>query len=276
MNADNLLTAMMQIYKYRNEVEEKEKVGLNGEIIKIRVKTDRAILAGHKILLKEKIGQGSYSKVKRAFDLDRFQEVAVKIIDRYKAPKDFQEKFLPRELDVWARVKHKNIIKMNKHLWNGEKIYMVLEFANNGDMLTHIQNLKGPVSDSACKLWIHQIFDAIKYLHERNIIHRDLKLENILLDSTNNIKICDFGFSKVLCKKNKHGEICDLSETYCGSKAYASPEILLGQPYDPRKADIWAIGVILYIFLTGNMPFKEDPCNQNILDQVTIHLKDFK
>ena len=270
MNPDNLLSAMMQIYRYRNEVEEKEKIGLNGELIKICVKTDRAILAAHKILLKEKIGQGSYSKVKRAFDLDKFQEVAVKIIDRSRAPKDFQEKFLPRELDVWERVKHKNIIKMNKHLRYGEKIYMVLEFANNGDMLTHIQNLKGPVSDNACKLWIHQIFDAVKYLHERNITHRDLKLENILLDSTNNIKICDFGFSKVLAKKNKHSEMPDLSETYCGSKAYASPEILLGKPYDPKKADIWAIGVIFYIFLTGNMPFKEDPINQNILDQVTM------
>lgn len=263
-NADNLLNAMMHIYRYKNEVEEKHYKDSNGQLKKIFVQTDRAVLANRKILLKDTIGKGSYSKVKGAFDIEKFQKVAVKVIDRSKAPKDFQEKFLPRELDVWTRVIHKNIIKMHDNFWVGRKIYMILEFAEGGDMLTHIQKLGGPVSDNACKMWIYQICDAVKYLHEHNIIHRDLKLENILLDANDNIKLCDFGFSKDLTKSNN--EL--LSETYCGSKAYASPEILLGQPYDPKKADIWAIGVILYIFLTGNMPFKEDSCNQQILNQV--------
>ncbi len=86
-----------------------------------------------------------------------------------------------------------------------------------------------------------------------------------MIDSCGNIKLCDFGFSK-----NVSTCLNELSETYCGSKAYASPEILLGQPYEPKKADVWALGVIFYIFLTGNMPFKEDRYNATILDQVNL------
>jgi len=86
-----------------------------------------------------------------------------------------------------------------------------------------------------------------------------------VIDSRGNIKICDFGFSK-----NVSTCLDELSQTYCGSKAYASPEILLGQPYEPKKADVWALGVIFYIFLTGSMPFKEESDNQTILDQVIL------
>ncbi len=86
-----------------------------------------------------------------------------------------------------------------------------------------------------------------------------------MIDSRGNIKISDFGFSK-----NVSTCLDELSQTYCGSKAYASPEILLGQPYEPKKADVWALGVIFYIFLTGSMPFKEESDNQTILDQVIL------
>ncbi|PVD26799.1 hypothetical protein C0Q70_14478 [Pomacea canaliculata] len=99
-----------------------------------------------------------------------------------------------------------------------------------------------------------------RYLHDQNITHRDLKLENLLLDRNFHIKICDFGFVKGDCT-------LDLSRTYCGSKSYAAPEILLGEPYDPKKADTWAIGVVLYIFITGKMPFDESRGNAGVLEE---------
>ena len=151
-------------------------------------------------------------------------------------------------------------------IFNNYKIYMILEYANGGDMLTYIQNSVNPMSEKECKLWMKQLCNAVQYLHSRNVIHRDLKLENLLIDSSKNVKLCDFGFSKDLSKLS--GD--ELSKTYCGSKAYASPEILLGEPYDPKKADVWAVGVIFFIFLNGNMPFKEDKCNQFILNQVSF------
>jgi serine/threonine protein kinase len=94
---------------------------------------------------------------------------------------------------------------------------MILEYANGGDMLTLIQKLNGPLSEADTKLWMKQICNAVEYLHKNEISHRDLKLENLLLDSARNIKLCDFGFSK------KMSILKELSMTYCGSKAYASP-----------------------------------------------------
>lgn len=255
------LSKIMLICKYQNEREEHYYYDENGKIVKTLIKTDRALLASKRILLSDTIGKGSYSKVKQAFDLNTNKKIAIKIIDREKAPKDFQEKFLPREIDIWSRINHNSIIKMYDNFLNERKIYMLIEYAHNGDLLNHIQCLGGPVSSAWCKIWMYQLCDAVSYLHQLNIIHRDLKLENLLLDSNNNIKIADFGFSCDISTSQS------LSETYCGSKAYAPPEILLGQPYDPKKADVWAIGVILFIFLTGNMPFKEDACNQIILEQ---------
>ena len=87
-------------------------------------------------------------------------------------------------------------------------------------MLTYIQNAKGPLPERDCKMWTLQLCNAVQYLHSRSVIHRDLKLENLLIDSlSHNIKLCDFGFSKDLSQLS-HDE---LSKTYCGSKAYASP-----------------------------------------------------
>jgi serine kinase len=208
--------------KIKNELEEKAYKDSNGLVYKGYFFTDRALLAQNRIVLKETIGKGSYSKVKEAFDLKKMHKVAVKIIDCSKAPQDFQDKFLPRELNIWPKLNHDNIIKMFDCLVREEKIYMILEYANGGDLLTHIQNLTSPMSELKAKLWIKQICNAIHYLHCQNIIHRDLKLENLLIDLTSNrIKICDFGFSKLVCSSLNNED--ELSRTYCGSKAYASP-----------------------------------------------------
>ena len=248
--------------------------------------SDQTILSRHGIILnKILLGYGSYSKVKAGYDLKLKRKLAVKIIDRLKAPLDYQEKFLPRELKIWSTIKHPNIILMYDCKISDTKVFMLLELAEGGDMLTYLQKIDGPMREDECQHWMKQLCDAVGYLHERDIIHRDLKLENLLIDSTKQLKLCDFGFSKQLhtsqTTSSKGSPLHrasstvslnedELSKTYCGSKAYASPEILLGEPYDPRKADIWALGCIFFIFLTGKMPFKENNCNSAILKQVYL------
>ncbi|KAL8568268.1 hypothetical protein ACOMHN_040841 [Nucella lapillus] len=222
--------------------------------------TYRAILAKHNYLVRKTLGNGSYSKVKLAISLGRNKEaVAVKIVDRNRAPSDFQTKFLPRELDVWPRLRHPNIVRVLDTFDDGRRVYMVLDYQENGDVLRYIQKV-GALNDPLAQSWTWQVCDAARYLHDQNITHRDLKLENLLLDRNFHIKICDFGFVKGDC-------LVDLSRTYCGSKSYAAPEILKGEPYDPKKADTWAIGVILYIFITGKMPFDESRGNAGVLDE---------
>ncbi|CAF2126032.1 unnamed protein product [Rotaria magnacalcarata] len=269
---------LTKLYKYSQETEVKSYLDPNGTIHQYRQSTERALLAQRKIFLRKKLGEGSFSSVREGFDIFHQHKVAIKIVDTQRASKDFQEKFLPRELDIWPRVNHENIIKMYDHFIECGKIFMVLEFASQGDLLTYVQRV-GAIPEQKRTVWSYQLCDAIKYLHELELVHRDLKLENLLLDINgnakliielfphsrkclDNMKLCDFGFSKDVLKCKEY-----LSKTYCGSRAYVSPEILLGLPYDAKKADIWAIGVILYIFVTGVMPFKEDKNNQLILKQ---------
>ncbi|XP_041352301.1 testis-specific serine/threonine-protein kinase 2-like [Gigantopelta aegis] len=222
--------------------------------------TYRAVLARKGFLVRKTLGSGSYSKVKLAYSFSRERErVAVKIVDRLKAPKDFEMRFLPRELEIWPKMRHKNIIAMQDMFDDGQRVYMILEYAENGDVLRYIQK-SGALNESLAKCWISQVCSAVGYMHDQNITHRDLKLENLLLDKTYSIKICDFGFVKGDCTR-------EMSRTYCGSKSYAAPEILKGQPYEPKKSDMWAIGVILYIFITGKMPFDESRGNAGVLDE---------
>ncbi len=223
--------------------------------------TYQAVLARHGYIVRSTIGSGSYSKVKMAVNVKGKGEenVAVKIIDRTKAPKDFQCKFLPRELKYWPELSHPHLLRLHDVFTDYRRVFMITEFASNGDVLRYIQD-KGAINEQLARKWMRQVAEAVRYLHNRDISHRDLKLENLLLDSDRNVKICDFGFIKPHTSK-------DLSRTFCGSKSYAAPEILQGRSYDPKKSDIWAMGVILYIFITGKMPFDESKGTQSVLEE---------
>ena len=214
--------------------------------------TSRAMMARNGYLSGSSIGSGSYSKVKIARDVGNSDElVAVKIIDRALAPADYQQRFLPRELRYWPDLKHPNIVGLLEVFQTKRRVYMVLEYASGGDMLHYVQRF-GYVDESRSRLWFGQVCSALRYVHSRGLAHRDVKLENVLLTGgvRASVKIADFGF---VCRSERNR----LSATYCGSRSYAAPEILAGLPYDPKKADVWAAGVVLYIFVTGRMPFNE-------------------
>ena len=222
--------------------------------------TYRAHLAHKGYLVKQTLGSGSYSKVKMALDFTGMaKKVAVKIVNRQKAPRDYQDKFMLRELEIWPRLQHRHLVALHDWFQNTHWVFMVLEYVEGGDVLNYMQST-GAVSESTARNWTRQLVDAISYLHQLDITHRDLKLENLLLDSEHNIKLCDFSFIKGTSSRQ-------LSETFCGSRSYTAPEILLGIPYDPKKADVWAIGVILYIFVTGVMPFDESKGKKHFLGE---------
>ena len=129
-------------------------------------------------------------------------------------------------------------------LQDRQRVYMVLEYADGGDALKHIQ-ATGAISEERARLWTSQIASAVRYMHDLDIAHRDLKLENLLIDACDSIKICDFGFVREATPG-------DLSRTYCGSKSYAAPEILQARCF----TDLYSIAtcillvcVCIFVFL---------------------------
>ncbi|XP_056387678.1 testis-specific serine/threonine-protein kinase 1-like [Hyla sarda] len=216
---------------------------------------DSALLKMRGYTLGTILGEGSYAKVKSAFSEHLKCRVAVKIIDRRKAPSDFLQKFLPREMDILPLMNHRYIVKTYEIFEIAEgKIYMVMELGAQGDLLEFIRS-RGPMPELMARKLFHQLATALKYCHDLDIVHRDLKCENILLDKEFNIKLSDFGFARHLSYNNSDKIV--LSKTFCGSAAYAAPEVLQGIPYDPKVYDIWSLGVILFIMVSGSMPYDD-------------------
>ncbi|CAK5061630.1 unnamed protein product [Meloidogyne enterolobii] len=203
-----------------------------------------------------KLGSGRYSKVYKGYYRDGERFLAIKVIDLEQISAEFRHKFLPRELSVWKQLDHKNHVYLYKDFERAGYQFSIMELATDGDMLSYVQS-KGPVSEASSRGWMLQLIDALVYIHQKEIAHRDLKLENILLFEGGILKIADYGF----CKQS-----IDLASTFCGSKSYSAPEILRGVTYDTFKADIWSLGVIGYIMLTNTMPFREDVDNMDIVD----------
>ncbi|XP_072911437.1 testis-specific serine/threonine-protein kinase 1-like [Hemitrygon akajei] len=201
------------------------------------------------------LGEGSYAKVKSAYSERLKTNVAVKIIDRKKAPADFLEKFLPRELDILAMLNHRYIVKTFEIFETSDgKVYIIMELGVQGDLLEFIKT-RGSLPDEVSRKMFRQLALAIKHCHELGVVHRDLKCENLLLDKDFNIKLSDFGFAK-RCSTDDQGRPL-LSKTFCGSAAYAAPEVLQGIPYQPKVYDVWSLGVILFIMVCGSMPYDD-------------------
>lgn len=194
------------------------------------------------------LGSGAYAKVKEAFHTQKKTMIALKIIDLIKAPENLMNKFLPRELDALRVIDHPNVIHMFSTMqFPTQHLVIVTELAENGDLLDYINKHRKLSEDRARSIFIDFI-NGIKYLHENEIVHRDLKCENLLLGKDYKLMIADLGFVT--------REMGRLS-TYCGSIAYVSPEVLRKQPYYGKPADVWSMGIILYAMLFGKLPFKE-------------------
>ncbi|XP_047111819.1 testis-specific serine/threonine-protein kinase 3-like [Schistocerca piceifrons] len=203
------------------------------------------------------IGGGSYSKVRTAWfrrPRGRPLRCACKQLDCRQAPKDFVARFLPRELEVLRAVTHPHIVQIFDVVGFGSQIFIFMELCEKGDLLEHIRARRGPLSEQKARLYFSQIVSAVDYLHSQDISHRDVKCENILLASNECVKLTDFGFARCCTDENNRRV---LSRTFCGSAAYAAPEILQGKPYNPKLYDAWSLGVVLFVMLTASMPFDD-------------------
>ncbi|XP_042538156.1 serine/threonine-protein kinase MARK1 isoform X3 [Dipodomys spectabilis] len=196
--------------------------------------------------LQKTIGKGNFAKVKLARHVLTGREVAVKIIDKTQLnPTSLQKLF--REVRIMKILNHPNIVKLFEVIETEKTLYLVMEYASGGEVFDYLV-AHGRMKEKEARAKFRQIVSAVQYCHQKCIVHRDLKAENLLLDADMNIKIADFGFSNEFTVGNK-------LDTFCGSPPYAAPELFQGKKYDGPEVDVWSLGVILYTLVSGSLPF---------------------
>ncbi|KPP71195.1 serine/threonine-protein kinase MARK2-like [Scleropages formosus] len=200
---------------------------------------------GHYRLLKT-IGKGNFAKVKLARHVLTGKEVAVKIIDKTQLNSSSLQKLF-REVRIMKLLNHPNIVKLFEVIETEKTLYLVMEYASGGEVFDYLV-AHGRMKEKEARAKFRQIVSAVQYCHQKCIVHRDLKAENLLLDADMNIKIADFGFSNEFTLGNK-------LDTFCGSPPYAAPELFQGKKYDGPEVDVWSLGVILYTLVSGSLPF---------------------
>lgn len=197
------------------------------------------------------LGQGTFAKVYHARDLKTGTGVAIKVIDKDRVFKAGMTDQIKREISVMGLVKHPNIVELYEVMASKTKIYFVLEYVRGGELFNKVS--KGRLKEDEARKYFQQLIRAVDFCHSRGVYHRDLKPENLLLDENGNLKVSDFGLSALSEANRQDG----LLHTTCGTPAYVAPEVINWRGYDGAKADIWSCGVILYVMMTGYLPFHD-------------------
>ena len=210
------------------------------------------------------IGNGTFSKTYAAVQISSGLHVAIKIIERYSVPDDV----LIREAAIMKKISHPFIVTIYTHFMDEEYSYLVMELINGDTLLSYINQQERITDEWQLKHIAAELLSALYYLHSvLNIAHRDIKLENIMIDQNFNIKIIDFGLGKAVSNE------AAMMSTVCGSIMYTAPEVLNRQDYT-CSADIWSLGVVLYCLAIGHFPFY-DPNFERLHKIITYHDPEF-
>ncbi|KAI4484832.1 hypothetical protein M0804_007398 [Polistes exclamans] len=206
----------------------------------------------YQIFPDEVLGSGQFGIVYGGVHRKSGRAVAIKVIDKLRFPTK-QEAQLKNEVAILQNLSHSGVVNLERMFETPERIFVVMEKLK-GDMLEMILNSeKGRLSERITKFLITQILVALKHLHSKNIVHCDLKPENVLLSSDNEftqVKLCDFGFARIIGEKS-------FRRSVVGTPAYLAPEVLRNKGYN-RSLDMWSVGVIIYVSLSGTFPFNEE------------------
>ncbi|XP_034301766.1 serine/threonine-protein kinase SIK3-like isoform X2 [Crassostrea angulata] len=192
------------------------------------------------------IGKGNFAVVKLATHIVTKTKVAIKIIDKEQLDEDNLKKIF-REMRIMKLLKHPHIVRLYQVMETDRMLYLVTEYASGGEIFDHLV-AHGRMNEKEARKKFKQIVAAVAFCHSRNVVHRDLKAENLLLDANLNIKLADFGFSNTFSPGSA-------LKTWCGSPPYAAPELFEGKEYYAPGVDVWSLGVVLYVLVCGALPF---------------------
>eukprot|EP01105_Mastigella_eilhardi_P005345 TRINITY_DN1707_c0_g1_i1.p1 TRINITY_DN1707_c0_g1~~TRINITY_DN1707_c0_g1_i1.p1 ORF type:complete len:709 (-),score=191.94 TRINITY_DN1707_c0_g1_i1:76-2202(-) len=197
-------------------------------------------------VLEKTLGQGQFGKVKLGTHVPTQRKVAVKIMNKSRVTGDTMN-MVKREIGIMKQMSHPYIIQLYQVIETKDQLFLVMEHASGGEVMDLILTHGCLREDQARKLF-RQAAEAVAFCHSQKTVHRDLKAENLLLDANMNIKLIDFGLSNWFVPGKK-------LSTFCGSPTYASPELVQRHPYFGPEVDCWALGVLLYVFVCGVLPF---------------------
>lgn len=241
------------------------------------------------------LGTGAFGTVKLAKKKNSDVLYAIKSISKQSILRSQMGSQVKKEITIMKDLDHPNIVRIVEVLMSTENLYIVMDYVSGGELYAKITR-GGKLSDTECRRYVHQLCSALNYCHSRNVCHRDIKPENILLDVHDNVLLADFGFASIMeveelaagvhtptsigedeaitpldefCTQEEDGEDptprtmegnskrMKVMSTMCGTLAYMAPEILQREKYLGDKADIWSLGVVIYVLLVGFMPFRD-------------------
>lgn len=196
------------------------------------------------------LGQGSYAVVKLGTHKKTNMKVAMKIYEKVKLQDYDKMKNVKNEIENLRYLSHENIIKLFKSIHTVKQIYLIMEFIGSSSLYDYTcLRDKFRIEEMDCRSIFRQVCKAICYIHSKDIVHRDIKMENIQINKSNQVKLIDFGFSINTAPDEK-------LTVFCGTPSYMAPEIVSKRPHYGKPADVWAQGVLLYKLQTGQFPFK--------------------
>ncbi|ORY01928.1 Pkinase-domain-containing protein [Basidiobolus meristosporus CBS 931.73] len=237
----------------------------NGASTSQRVSKPRRMISNYQ--LTKTLGAGSMGKVKLGVHSVTEEKVAIKIIPRGSsdgskrtpsAKDESKEIRVAREAAIMTLLNHPNIVKVKEMVIRPHHYYLIMEYVSGGQMLDYIIS-HGRLKEKHARKFIRQICSAIDYCHRNSVVHRDLKIENILIANDGSIKIIDFGLSNLFSPRSH-------LSTFCGSLYFAAPELLSAKAYTGPEVDIWSIGIVLYVLVCGKVPFDDQ-------NQPALHAK---
>ena len=241
-------------YKARkNSKKEQINIDCNNENILKEDSNKKDKLSKYEI--GQELGKGAYAKVKLAINKITKEKFAIKIYEKEKLNSNSKKSCVFKEIQILRKLNHKNIAKLIEVISTEKQILIVQELIEGISLREYynneIRNQKGISihKESIFKKIFYQIFSAMDYIHKKNIAHRDIKLENILLKNNYEIKIIDFGFGMLNPEKK-------LQKFFCGTPNYMPPEIAEKKPYVGQLADMWSLGILVYKIFCADFPFK--------------------
>ncbi|KAM4054883.1 kinase [Hirsutella rhossiliensis] len=240
----------------RRELEDQDEIAVHGKARFVFRYPQSRQTSGflQQYTLQEKLGKGHFAEVYLCVEKVSGQRYAVKIFTKPGGVEDRSKtEGLQQEIGVLMGVSHPNVLCLKDTFNERDRVYLVLELAPEGELFNYIV-MKQKLGEDETRRLFKQLFQGIKYLHERNIVHRDIKPENILVvDKNLSVKLADFGLAKIIGEES-------FTTTLCGTPSYVAPEILADskQRKYTKAVDIWSLGVVLYICLCGFPPFSDE------------------